>query len=159
MSSWDCVCEVMSSLPGTELDADSDHPAWRVKGAVLARRNPMMPLPGEEAIRAAHGELIAVRLFDRSGQERYTQHASADLVILPGRSRRGSPCVAGSGFPGLAAGAEISGISSVGRPSQGLRRPSGCWRRYGASQTRLLAPTYHRPTASGRRPGRSVLYG
>ena len=64
MSSWDYVCEVMSSLPGTDLDADGDHPAWRVKGAVLVRRNPMMRVPGEHAVRAAHGELVAVRVFD-----------------------------------------------------------------------------------------------
>ena len=61
MATWATVCKIVSALPGTELDVGSDHPAWRVNGKVLVRRNPGMRVPDEDTIRAERGELIAIR--------------------------------------------------------------------------------------------------
>ncbi len=61
MSTWEKVCEIAAALPGTELDAAGDHPAWRVDGKVLVRHNPRMRVPDEEAIRRRRGELLAIR--------------------------------------------------------------------------------------------------
>jgi hypothetical protein len=69
MATWKTVCEIVAALPGTELDPPGrDNPAWRVNGKVLARRNPRLRVPDEEAIRRARGELVAIWI-DRDERE------------------------------------------------------------------------------------------
>jgi hypothetical protein len=55
------VCEIVGGLPGTELDTGTEHPAWRLGGKVLVRRNPRLRVPGEEETRRSRGELVAIR--------------------------------------------------------------------------------------------------
>ena len=63
------VCEVLGALPGTQLDPEGAHPpAWRVERELIVRREPRLRVPDEEAIRAAHGELVAIRV-DRDERE------------------------------------------------------------------------------------------
>jgi hypothetical protein len=59
--SWATLCEIVGALPGTELDTGTEHPAWRVSGKVLVRRNPRLRVPGEDEIRRDRGELVAIR--------------------------------------------------------------------------------------------------
>jgi hypothetical protein len=62
VTTWEEVCDIVRSLPGTELDTGDAHPAWRVNGKVLVRRNPRLRVPAEDAIRGARGEVVAVRV-------------------------------------------------------------------------------------------------
>ena len=68
MASWEDVCEIAAALPGTELDAGVDNPAWRVNGKVLVRLNPRLRTPDEEERRAAGGELASIWV-DRDERE------------------------------------------------------------------------------------------
>ena len=69
MATWETVCGIVGALPGAELDPPSTSaPAWRVNGKVIARRNPRLRVPDEEAIRAARGELVSIRI-DRDERE------------------------------------------------------------------------------------------
>jgi hypothetical protein len=61
MVRWETLCEIVGGLPGTELDTGTDHPAWRVNGKVLVRRNPRLRVPREDEIRRGRGELVAIR--------------------------------------------------------------------------------------------------
>jgi hypothetical protein len=82
VATWTTVCEIVGELPGTALDADSDHPAWRVRDAVLVRHNPRLRVPDEEAIRHARGELVSVRV-DRRDRESLLQEDPGTFFITP----------------------------------------------------------------------------
>ena len=82
-ATWTTVCEIVGALPGTALDADDhDHPAWRVRKAVLVRHNPRLRVPDEEAIRLARGELVSLRI-DRRDREALLQEDAGTFFITP----------------------------------------------------------------------------
>ena len=60
MTTWEEVCEILTALPGTELDEGVDNPAWRVNGKVLARFDPRLRTPRREQRRTANGPLASV---------------------------------------------------------------------------------------------------
>lgn len=80
MSTWEKVCEIAAALPEAELDSGSEHPAWRVDGKVLVRRNPRMRVPEEEAIRHRRGELIAIRT--ERGERAALLHEDPDTFFI-----------------------------------------------------------------------------
>ena len=80
MSTWEKVCEIAAALPEAELDAGGEHPAWRIDGKVLVRRNPQMRVPGEEAIRHRRGELIAIRT--ERGERAALLHEDPDTFFI-----------------------------------------------------------------------------
>jgi hypothetical protein len=83
MATWETVCEIVSALPGTELDPPpATNPAWRVKGNVLARRNPRLRVPDEEPVRRARGELVAIRV-DRDEREFLVRQDPETFFITP----------------------------------------------------------------------------
>jgi hypothetical protein len=84
MATWETVCEIMKALPGTELDPpQEDAPAWRVNGKVLARHNPRLRVPGEEAMRSRHGDLVAIRVFDRGERDALLRQEPQVFFITP----------------------------------------------------------------------------
>ena len=50
---------------------------------MLVRRNPMMRVPGEHAVRAAHGELVAVRVFESGERALLLGQAPGTFFITP----------------------------------------------------------------------------
>ncbi len=83
MATWETVCEIVSALPGAELDPPGrENPAWRVNGKVIVRRNPRLRVPGEEAIRRRRGELVTIRV-DRSELEALQYEDPDTFFITP----------------------------------------------------------------------------
>ena len=61
MATWEMVCKIVSSLPGTELDTDRQgRPTWRVDGRPILRRFAQLRVPEEEALLEARGEVLAI---------------------------------------------------------------------------------------------------
>ncbi len=84
MATWKMVCEIIRALPGTELDPpDQDAPAWRVNGKVLARRQPRLRVPEEEAMISRRGEVLAIRLFDRAEREALLRQEPSVFFVTP----------------------------------------------------------------------------
>jgi hypothetical protein len=74
---------MVAALPATALDPDEQHnPAWRVSGKVLARRNPHLRVPNEEALRHARGEVVAIRT-ERALREALIQEDPTTFFITP----------------------------------------------------------------------------
>jgi hypothetical protein len=60
VATWEIVCEVIASLPGTELETDRQgRPTWRVDGRPLLRRYPQLRVPNEETLLRSRGEVVA----------------------------------------------------------------------------------------------------
>jgi len=60
VASWEDVCEVVASLPGTELETDRHgRPTWRVDGRPLLRRFPQLRVRDEDALLRSRGEVVA----------------------------------------------------------------------------------------------------
>jgi hypothetical protein len=83
VATWQTVCKIVAALPGTELDPPGRHPpAWRVRGKVIARHNPRLRVPGEEAICRERGELVSIRV-DRDERELLIRHDPDTFLVTP----------------------------------------------------------------------------
>jgi hypothetical protein len=83
VATWETVCEIVGALPGAELDPPpASAPAWRVNGKVIARKEPRLRVPDEEAIRAARGELASVRV-DRDERELLIRDDPEAFLVTP----------------------------------------------------------------------------
>jgi hypothetical protein len=84
VATWKDVCETLDGLPGTALDSPDDgSPAWRVNGKVLVRSNPRLRIPDEDTMIAKRGEVVAIRVFDRSEREALLQQDPRVFFITP----------------------------------------------------------------------------
>jgi hypothetical protein len=85
VATWETVCEIVGALPGAELDRPpASAPAWRVNGNVIARRNPRLRVPYEEAMREARGELMSIRV-DRDERELLIREDPEAFLVTPHR--------------------------------------------------------------------------
>jgi hypothetical protein len=83
VATWATVSEIVGALPGAVLDSpERDNPAWRVRDAVLVRRNPRLRVPDEDSIRNARGELVAIRV-DRREREAVLQEDPTTFFVTP----------------------------------------------------------------------------
>ena len=88
MATWETVCQIVSSLPGTELDTDRQgRPTWRVDGRPILRRFPQLRVRDEEALLEARGEVLAIGV-DPGLREALLQQDPHTFFVTPMWSKR-----------------------------------------------------------------------